>query len=104
VIRKWGRDETYYWPSHKQCGQSAPLLSEASNRWMAIYQARVQWTPLTALWLPNYLKTQLATSLGFPPINYRLLEVEDRQGRHRLAVETDVAPWEVLCRAGRVFH
>jgi len=95
VIRKWGRDETYYWPSHKPVWTiSAFALGVLALFGMTIYQARVQWTPLQRYWLPNYLKTQLATSLGFPPVNYRLLEVEDRQGRHRLAVETDVAPWE----------
>ena len=61
---------------------------------ISIYQATTQWTPLQRYWFPNYLKMQLAASLGFPPANYRLLEVEDRQGRHRLAVEADVAPWK----------
>ena len=95
VNRKWGRDETYYWPSHKPVWTiSAFALGVLAFFGMAIYQARAQWTPLQRYWLPNYLKTQLAQASVFRPSNYRLLEVEDRPGRHRLAVETDVAPWE----------
>lgn len=61
---------------------------------MAIFQAEVEWTPLQRYWFPNYLRMRTAASLGFATSYSRLLEVENRQGRHRLAIETDVAPWQ----------
>jgi len=95
VNSKWGRDETNYWPSHKPVWTiGAFALGMLAFLGTATYQARVQRTPLQRYWFPNYLKMQAATGLGFAASDYRLLEVEDRQGRHRLAVETDVAPWE----------
>ena len=60
----------------------------------AIYQAGLQWTPLQRYWFPNYLKMHVASRLGFGTSEYRLLEVGDRQGRHRLAVDSDIAPWQ----------
>lgn len=92
---KWGRDETNYWPSHKPVWTiTAFAFGMLTFLGMAAYQVRAQWTPLQRYWLPNYLKIYAASSLGFGASDYRLLEVEDRQGHHRLAVETDVAPWE----------
>src|SRR6266567_4391641 len=95
VNRKWGRAETYYWPSHKPVWTiSAFALGVLAFLGTAIYQAGFQWTPLQRYWFPNYLKMHLASRLGFGTSDYRLLEVGDRQGRHRLAVESDIAPWE----------
>jgi len=61
---------------------------------MAIYQARVQWTPLQRYWLPNYLQDAAGDKPRFSP---RLITVSSKwktDRAHRLAVETDVAPWE----------
>ena len=71
-----------------QYGRSAPLFLACWRllEW-PIYQAEMRWTPIQRYWLPNYLKMHLAAGLGFNASNYRLLEVEDGQGRHRSAVE-----------------
>lgn len=92
---KWGRDETYHWPSAKPVWTiSAFVVGVAAIIGTAVYQVEARWTPLERYWFPNYLKMQLAAGLGFTAADYRLLEVEDRQGHHRLAVEQDVAPFE----------
>lgn len=60
----------------------------------AIYETHAQWTPLQRYWFPNYVKMRAASSFGFAASDYRLLEVEDRQGHHRLAVDGDVVQWK----------
>ena len=90
---RWGRDETYHWPSNKPVWTiSAFVFGVLAIMGMAIYQIEMRWTPLQRYWLPSYLKMHLAAGLGFKASDYRLLEVEDSQGRHRVAVEQDVAP------------
>ena len=89
--RKWGREETYYWPSHKPLWTiSAVVIGVLVFVGMAIYRAELRWTPLQRYWFPNYFKMDLAAGLGLVSSNYRLLEVEDSQGRRRLALEKDV--------------
>jgi hypothetical protein len=91
---QWGRAETYHWPSNKPVWTiSAFLLGVLATMAMAVYQFEMRWTPLQRYWVPNYLKMHLTTGLGFKASDYRLLEVEDGRGRHRVAVEHDVAPW-----------
>jgi type IV secretory pathway TraG/TraD family ATPase VirD4 len=58
-----------------------------------VYQFEMQWTPLERYWFPNYLKMQFLGWLGLKTSQYRMLEVVDRQGHHRLAVDQDVAAW-----------
>jgi type IV secretory pathway TraG/TraD family ATPase VirD4 len=96
VSSKWGRDETYHWPSHKPVWTiSALVFGVAAIIGTAVYQVEASWTPLERYWFPNYLKMQFMGWLGLKTSQYRMLEVEDRQGHHqRLAVEQDVAPWE----------
>ena len=102
--RKWGREETYYWPSHKPLWTiSALAIGVLVFVGMAIYQAELRWTPLQRYWFPNYFKMDLAAGLGLAASNYRLPEVEDHLGRRRLALETDVVPWEgSLPQAGTI--
>ena len=93
--RRWGREETYYWPSHKPLWTiSAVVIGVLVFVGMVIYQAELRWTPLQRYWFPNYFKMDLAAGLGLVSSNYRLLEVEDSQGRRRLALETDVVSWD----------
>ena len=91
----WGREETYQWPSSKPVWTiTAFALGVVAIIGTAVYQYEMRWTPLERYWFPNYLKMQLAAGLGFKTSDYRLLEVEDRQGRHRVAMEQDVVPFE----------
>ena len=92
---QWGRDETYHWPSHKPVWTiSAFVLGVLAIMGMAVFQFEMRWTPLERYWFPNYLKMHFAAWIGFKTSDYRLLEVEDNQRRHRVATEQDVAPWE----------
>ncbi len=102
--RKWGREETDDWPSHKPLWTiSALAIGVLVFVGMAIYQAELRWTPLQRYWFPNYFKMDLAAGLGLSASNYRLPEVEDHLGRRRLALETDVVPWEgSLPQAGTI--
>jgi len=94
VKNQWGRDETYQWPSHKPVWTiNAFVLGVVAFLGMAVYQFAVEWTTLQRYWLPNYLKMHLAAGLGFQTSDYRLLEVENREG-HRLAINEDVVPVE----------
>jgi hypothetical protein len=89
-MTQWGRKENYTWPSHRPLGIIwaflAGLLAIAA---VTIYQYR-QWTPLQQYWLRGYLKTYLTSGFGLKASEYRLLEVVNAKGQHRLAIEHDV--------------
>jgi type IV secretory pathway TraG/TraD family ATPase VirD4 len=95
VKTQWGRDETYRWPSHKPVWTiTALVLGVVAILGTAVYQYERNWTPLERYWFPGYLKMQFMGWLGLKTNDYWLLEVVDRKGVHRLAIEQDVAAWE----------
>jgi hypothetical protein len=95
VRNQWGRDESYRWPSHKPVWTiTALLLGIAVMLGAAMYQVEVRWTLLERYWFPGYARMQFLGWLGLRTSEYRLLEVEDRKGQKRLAIDRDVAPWE----------
>ena len=92
---QWGRKESYNWPSAKPLWTiSALLVGIAVTLGAAVYQYEMSWTPLERYWFPSYLKMQFMSWLGLKANQYRLLEVEDRKGQKRLALDQDVAAWE----------
>jgi type IV secretory pathway TraG/TraD family ATPase VirD4 len=93
-MNTWGREESYRWPSNKPVWTiGAFTFGVLVILGMAVYQFAMQWTPLERYWFPSYLKMHLAAGLGLKTSDYRLLEVENRQG-HRLAVNEDVVAVE----------
>src|SRR5579884_1348184 len=92
---RWGREETYRWPSSKPVWTIGFFvvwgLTVICLVWLDYYR---DWTPLQKYWYPIYLKMQFNTALGAKTSHCRILDVEDRKGHRRLAVDQDVAAWD----------
>ena len=94
-MTQWGRKENYRWPSDKPLWTIgafiAGLLAILAT---VVYQYNIQWTPLQRYWFPKYLKTYVMAGLSIKDSEYTVLEVETSKHQRRLAVESDVTPWD----------
>jgi hypothetical protein len=80
VSNRWGRDETYHWPSDKPVWTLTVLvLTVLAMAGTAVYQYQRQWTFLQQTYLKTYISTERSWLKSAPcPILYR---VEGKQQR-----------------------
>jgi hypothetical protein len=88
VSNRWGRDETYHWPSDKPVWTLTVLVvAVAAMVGAAVYQYQRQWTFLQQTYLKTYISTERSWVKSAPyPILYR---VEGKQ--QRAAVDDDLS-------------
>jgi hypothetical protein len=94
VNTRWGREETYRWPSDKPVWAiTALVVAVAAAAGMAVYQYQ-QWTFLQQAYLKTYISSERTWLKTAPyPILYR---VEGKQKRP--AVDQDLSDPAVLSR------
>jgi hypothetical protein len=56
------------------------------------YRYETAWTPLQRYWWADFVRMRGMKGVGVQTSNYRLLEVQNAKGGHRLAMEGDVVP------------
>lgn len=104
MSNKWSKDEQYHWPSDKPAWTLSTFLIAVAAVCFGLWRQYEALTPLQQWWLRAYINLHLMKGFQVKTSTYRLLEVEDRAGRHRLAVESDVVrvPAEQLPPGSRI--
>jgi hypothetical protein len=95
VTETWGRsDSAGTWPHPRPVWTIAALLAAlASALAIEAYQHAVHWTPLQRWYLSAYLRSAVLGGFGVTATeHYRLLQVIDRTGNKRLALDDEVRP------------
>ena len=91
---KWGRDESYHWPSNKPVWTiTALLLAVAAMMAMAVYQYQRQWTLLQQEYLETYISS--AARVWPRAAYYQMIYRIDRK-KERFAVNEDLSDPAVL--------
>ena len=91
--RVWGREETRGWPSGQPVFTiTAFLVALVSVAVVWGYRYETAWTPLQRYWWADFVRMNGMKGVGVQASNYRLLEVQNAKGGHRLAMEGDVVP------------
>jgi type IV secretory pathway TraG/TraD family ATPase VirD4 len=99
VSTKWGRHETYHWPSDKPAWTITVLvLALTVTMGTAVYQYQNQWTFLQQAYLKTYISTERTWLKTAPyPMVYRI----DGQ-KERFAVNEDFSDPTVLSRKAKL--
>ena len=90
VSSKWGREESYHWPSSKPLWTiTALVLAVAATIGTAAYEYKQQWTFFQRLYLGKYINTIARPWLKSAP--YDLVYVVDAKGKwQRRATDKDL--------------
>jgi hypothetical protein len=104
MSNKWGKDEQYRWPSDKPVWTFSMFFIAVIIFCLGLWRQYAVLTPLQQWWLRAYMNMSLMEGFHMKASPYRLLEVEDQAGRHRLALDSDVVaiPIEQLPAGSRV--
>src|SRR6266481_4181566 len=104
MSNKWGKDEQYSWPSDKPVWTFSIFFIAVIIFCLGLWRQYAVLTPLQQWWLRAYMNMSLMEGFHVKDSPYRLLEVEDQAGRHRLALDSDVVaiPIEQLPAGSRV--
>jgi hypothetical protein len=95
---KWGRDESYNWPSDKPAGMIAALVIALAAMSAGAFWNYEQWSPLQRYWLTQYL---WANWTGNVNSNARLLSIVDGGGTPHWPTDDDVQPGQTQTTDGK---
>jgi type IV secretory pathway TraG/TraD family ATPase VirD4 len=96
---KWGRDESYKWPSDSPVGMIAALVIALAVMSAGAFWNYEQWSPLQRYWLTQYLWTNWTMNAN---TNARMLVIVDANGKRYWPDDTSVTPGRTQTPDGKV--
>src|ERR1044071_5443099 len=92
VPNQWGRNETYNFPSVKPLWTYGAFSVAIAMTVWACCLGYSRWTPLQRYYLPNYLYANVMARFNVTASKYRLLVIEQNDGRIRLPGNDELEP------------